>query len=151
MSRCTSCGHSFDEENGWQEFCSVTCAMQHICGRSLTEDDVKSESKLWKKWLEWHDNPKNKRLVRDGEPAQAPKYGGLAYRLYDSVVKGVKVKVKRDIVMKPRPLTDKEREQIAKYRGRGGFGECHVRNCMTDDIPSQQGMKRVGEGWFPHD
>lgn len=153
MSRCASCEYPFDEENGWQEFCSVTCAMCHIVGRIVTEDDIKANNKVSQRWQAWWDEPKNKRKVRLGEPAKKPAFGKFVKRQVVTMVNGrekvriIDVNIGGEI--KTRPITAKEKALAKARRGRGGWSDDMIDNQCWRDLPGQHG--KVGLGWFPHD
>lgn len=156
MSRCVCCGNPFRETDGWQDFCSVTCAMHYIVGRVVTKDDAEAESRAWKQWSEWYGQPKNYRKVRQGEPAEKPKVGRWVKRQVvinprggadKDVVKVIDVNIGGTMVI--RPMTKQERIVSERQRGRGSFGENMVENQNWRDLPSKHG--RVASGWFPHD
>ena len=75
MSRCKNCGYHFEETDGWQEYCSISCAMCYHAGRVVTVYDKNANNKAWKHWMGWWGNPKNHKYVRVGKPAEKPKIG----------------------------------------------------------------------------
>ena len=156
MSRCKKCNRTFAEENGWQEFCSLTCAQRYVIGRTVQELDMtkKRDADDFARWVGWFTNTKNARRVRPcDEPEPAPKVGKFEERVVEwregKKKKLVRLRVNVGSEVTVRPMTEEERKQIVRGRGRGGFADGHAYNPMCEDLPSVHGQ--VGRGWFPHD
>lgn len=160
MSRCTQCSLSFEEDNGWQEFCSTACAKEHFTSGKKGAALIKANADF----ATWLADPKNARLVRlDGAKAEPPKIGTMVKKTFvythmegkgkdrHEVTETVTRMVNEGGLIQLRPITDEERRIARSWRGRGSFGENHVRNTMTDYVPGEHGFMRVGEAWFPHD
>lgn len=161
MTRCKHCGYSFAQENGWQDYCSQECAMLHFagmiipCGITINDSVNRKLRHAVKCWHEFLSDERNLKLVRwGGERAKPPQVGRYEQRFYKQKDKDgtwhtypVLVNVGGEI--KARPMTEDERSNAYRYRGRGSFGENMVENQVWRDLPSVHGL--VGQGWFPHD
>lgn len=156
MSRCKKCHNVFDEDNGWQEFCSMHCAQLWVCGKTVEDidpDDRRDQKRL-DAWNAWIADSKNARLVRPrNKPEPPPAVGRYEWRLVEwedangkKLRKRLRVNVGSEVTV--RPMTDAERRTAERNRGRG-FSDGHVYNPMVEDLPSKHGQ--VGKGWFPHD
>ena len=155
MSRCKNCGFHFEEENGWQEYCSMQCAMSFHAGRILTKADKDANNRKWKYWMEFWGNTKNHRLVRFAKPTKKPTIGKWVERKCNASTakdKGheriVTIQVNIGGLELHRPMTDSDRKQLKKQKKLGGFS-----HLIADDIwrrlPSEQ--RNYSLGWFPHD
>lgn len=161
MTRCKHCGYSFEQENGWQDYCSQECAMLYHCGMiipcgiTLTDGVNRKLRHAVKCWYEFLTDERNLKLVRwGGERAKPPQVGRFEQRIYRYLDDDGKwyehsVMVNVGSEIKPRAITTTEYEAVINRRGRGSFGENMVENQMWRDLPSVHG--RVGQGWFPHD
>ena len=155
MSRCKKCNHTFVEENGWQEFCSLPCAQEYVVGKMIADFNWKSKKDCarFRAWCKWVLDPKNRRRVRyHKEPEPAPKVGKFEERVVElregkkKKLVRLRVNVGSEVIV--RSMTDAERRCANRYRGHG-FGDGHAYNPMVEDLPSVHGQ--VGKGWFPHD
>lgn len=125
MSRCVCCDGSFAEDNGWQELCSMECARNYFIGSKKTPKKVSEFEKNL-------NNPKFiRRIKTDGKKCPPIVAGKMIEVEIESGYGKNKRKFRRLVniggAVKVRPMTDKEREQVAKDRGRGGFSDC----CST--------------------
>lgn len=153
MSRCRNCNYEFEEENGWQEFCSVLCAQDYVVGDRLKSKNGKVRAKATERWAKWFEDKKNNRLVRRGAQAEKPKIGtqvdGWRICFDDGVWTRHKVKLDVSGYIGVRPITEHEKKQIENQRGRESFGANMIPNQPWHKLPGSRNM--VGLGWFPHD
>lgn len=159
MSKCHNCGFRFEEENGWQEFCSMECAMETFGGKVFTTEDfvkamdtsdqTKETKNLRKKIKSWNDfwgKECNKRLVRQGPRAKKPVIG-VWEEVKVLTPEGIvtrKINVGGGIVI--RPITEEEQITIIKRRGRSWLPS----NLGGALVPPSV-LNNPGFGWFKHD
>lgn len=130
-ARCTHCLKRFKADDGWQEFCSIHCAIRRVCafipkrGKSAIEL-YKESLRVFKGWWAKEDNKRSVRRVMREE--ESPKVGNYKKQVYEYKTRGGDVKritVVRNVGgdIKVKPFTKRDKEFVRQRRGREGFSE----------------------------